>query len=139
MFGARNETGGGYQCVHFWSVLLWPAPSNFERLAPWTDHIGSIPEILSEYQATGDELANKFTEVDLNPWLELAATLAVVVRAPSLPEQVCTDPDDDKFLACALASGTTLVTSGDKALLATSGFKGITVLTPRQFVDSHLR
>lgn len=97
------------------------------------------PEILSEYQATGDELANKFTEVDLNPWLELAATLAVVVRAPSLPEQVCTDPDDDKFLACALASGTTLVTSGDKALLATSGFKGITVLTPRQFVDSHLR
>ncbi len=26
------------------------------------------PEILAEYQATGEELAAKFTGVDLNPW-----------------------------------------------------------------------
>ena len=96
------------------------------------------PEILAEYQATGDKLAAAFPDVDLNPWLELVATLATVMQAPPLPEQVCTDPDDDKFLACALASKTRLVTSGDKALLATSGFRGVTVLTPRQFVDRHL-
>ena len=96
------------------------------------------PEILAEYQATGVELAAKFTGVDLTPWMELAATLGIVVDAPSLSEQVCTDADDDKFLACAIASRTRLVTSGDKALLATSGFKGITVLTPRKLVDAHL-
>lgn len=96
------------------------------------------PEILAEYQATGEELAAKFTEVDLNPWMELVATLGVVVDAPPLAAQVCTDPDDDKFLSCAIASRTRIVTSGDKALLATSGFGGVTVLTPRQFVDKHL-
>jgi putative PIN family toxin of toxin-antitoxin system len=96
------------------------------------------PEILAEYQATGDELAAEFPEVNLNPWLELIATLGIVVEAPPLAEQVCTDPDDDKFLACAIASRTKVVTSGDKALLATSGFRGVTVLTPRQFVDKHL-
>lgn len=96
------------------------------------------PEILAEYQATGDELAAKFTEVDLQPWMELVAALGIVVDAPPLEEQVCTDPDDDKFLACAIASRTKIVTSGDKALLATSGFRGVSVLTPRQFVDKHL-
>ncbi len=97
------------------------------------------PEILGEYQETGEELATNFPGVDINPWLELVTTEATVVSATALPEQVCTDPDDDKFLACALASRTKLVTSGDKALVATSGFRGITVLTPRQFVDRHLK
>ena len=97
------------------------------------------PEILAEYQATGDSLAAKFPGVDLNPWLELVAAKAVVVQAPPLPQQVCTDPDDDKFLACALAANAKLITTGDKALLATSGFRGITVLTPRHILDKYLK
>lgn len=96
------------------------------------------PEILAEYQATGDELAAKLPKVDLNPWLDLVIAVGIVVEVAPLAEQVCTDPDDDKFLACAIASKTKLVASGDKALLATSGFKGVTVLTPRQVVDKHL-
>jgi len=96
------------------------------------------PDILAEYQTTGNELSAQFPNVDLNPWLELLASAAIVVQTPPLPEQVCTDPDDDKFLACALASRTKLITSGDKALLATSGYRGVTVLTPRAFVDGHL-
>ena len=96
------------------------------------------PEILEEYQATGEELAAKFRQIDLTPWLALVIAVGIVVDAAPLAEQVCTDPDDDKFLACAIASRTKLVTSGDKALIATSGFKGVTVLTPRQFMDKHL-
>ena len=95
-------------------------------------------EILAEYQATGGELATKYPDVDLSPWLELVTALCVVVKAPPLAEQVCIDPDDDKFLACAVASRTRVITSGDRALLATSGFKGVTVVTPRQFVDKYL-
>jgi putative PIN family toxin of toxin-antitoxin system len=96
------------------------------------------PEILVEYQETSRELAAAYPRVDLTPWLELVTAAAMVVEALPLPAQVCTDPDDDKFLACALASKTAVVTSGDKALLATSGFRGIAVLTPRKFVDEYL-
>ena len=63
---------------------------------------------------------------------------SVVFDPPPLQERVCRDPDDDKFLACAVASGTKLVVSGDKALLETSGYAGINVLTPRSFVERHL-
>ena len=96
------------------------------------------PDILAEYAATGEELASTYPLVDLAPWLELAATRAVVVEAAPLAGQVCTDPDDDKFLACAIAGRTKFITSGDRALLAASGFKGLTILTPRRFVDKYL-
>ena len=61
------------------------------------------------------------------------------MTASPFDKQVCSDANDDMFLACALAGHATLVTSGDKALLAASGFLGIEVLTPRQFVDSYLK
>ena len=76
--------------------------------------------------------------MDLGPWLELVHVRGVVVEAPPLEDQVCTDPDDDKFLACARAARVKLIVSGDKALLRASGYSGIAVLTPRRFVDQYL-
>jgi predicted nucleic acid-binding protein len=62
-----------------------------------------------------------------------------MVDAPgALPEPVCSDPDDDKFLACAVAAGAPVVVSGDAALLKVSGWNGIDVLKPRTFVDRYL-
>ena len=96
------------------------------------------PEIIDEYRRVAHELAEKFPGVDPAPPLELLTVHAQVVEAPALPEKVCTDPDDDKFLACAVASRTKIITSGDKALLKTSGYAGIEVLTPRAFVEKYL-
>lgn len=48
---------------------------------------------------------------------------------------VCTDSTDDMFLACAIAGDSRVVVSGDKALLRTSGYRGIEVLTPRAFLS----
>ncbi len=48
------------------------------------------------------------------------------------------DPDDDKFLACALVSGSKLIVSGDRHLLKVSVFKEIKVLKPRDFVNAYL-
>jgi predicted nucleic acid-binding protein len=45
--------------------------------------------------------------------------------------------DDDKFLACALASRTPVIVAGDKHLLQVSGWCDIKVLTPRQMIDRH--
>jgi len=124
----------------FVSGVFFSGPPH-EILEAWRDRRLTLvvsPEILAEHQATGDELASQFPDVDLTPWLELVATLGVIVQAPSLSEQVCADPDDDKFLACALAGRCRLVISGDRALLRTDGYRGIRVLRPRKFVDDIL-
>ena len=94
--------------------------------------------VLEEYHRVGEELAREFGDVELRPALRLLATHALRVAAPPLPEPVCRDRDDDKFLACAAASNTKHVVSGDGDLLAVSGYRGITVLRPRDFVEKYL-
>jgi len=94
--------------------------------------------ILAEYHRVGKILAEDHPDVDLNPILEFLAQNAEVVTAPPLPKQVCEDPDDDKFLACALAGRNKVIVSGDKHLLDVSGYQKIEVLKPRKFVTKYL-
>lgn len=61
------------------------------------------------------------------------------IQAPALPHQVCEDPDDDRFLACALASECKVIISGDKHLLKLLGYRSIVVLTPRMFIEQYLK
>lgn len=95
-------------------------------------------EILDEYYRVGEELSIQFPGADLNPILELITIKAELVKAARLDEAVCDDPDDDKFFACAIAGGADLIISGDKHLLKMSGYQGIKVVRPRQFVDEIL-
>ena len=95
-------------------------------------------EIFDEYQRVAGILANQFPPVDLSGILNIVKIEAEFYTAPSLPEQVCTDPNDDKFLACALAAKVPVIVSGDKHLLQVSGFQGIKTIKPREFVDKHL-
>ena len=113
----------------------------YQILKAW--HDGKLklvisPEILEEYQRVGAALAEKFPAIDLGKILELVTIKAEMVQAQSLPAPVCVNPDDDKFLACALASNCNVIVSGDKHLLDVSGFREIRVLKPRDFLDEYL-
>jgi putative PIN family toxin of toxin-antitoxin system len=124
----------------FVSGVFFSGPP-FQILQAWRD--GKIqlvvsPEILDEYRRVGEILAEEHPAIDLEPMLEYVIHNAVVFSAPPLPEGVCNDPDDDKFFACALASGSNLVVSGDRHLLRVSGYQNIEVLKPRDFLDKHL-
>jgi putative PIN family toxin of toxin-antitoxin system len=113
----------------------------YDILASWRDGKMELiisPEILEEYRRVGKEMERKFPGVEISPFLELLAIEATMVVAKPLPEAVCTDSDDDKFLACALASNARVICSGDKALLKTTGYLGIEVLTPRVFAERFL-
>jgi putative PIN family toxin of toxin-antitoxin system len=95
-------------------------------------------EILDEYQRVGEILSEGHPDVDLKPILDYVIQHAVINSSPPLPEGVCDDPDDDKFLACALASRSNIVVSGERHLLKVSGYRNIEVIKPRDFVDLHL-
>ena len=99
------------------------------------------PDILDEYRRVVLELSNKHPDLKsaAESVLTLLAMNATIVDAPALDAAVSDDPDDDKFLACAVASRTRIIISGDKHLLDISGWKDLKVLTPRQFHDRHLK
>jgi len=124
----------------FVSGVFFSGPP-YAILDAWRHELVQIvisPEILEEYQRVGEELATDFLEVDIVPILELLSVKAMVIKAPPLPEPVCAHPEDDKFLACAIAGKTKTIISGDKALRKVSGYCGIEVLSPREFVEKYL-
>jgi uncharacterized protein len=92
-------------------------------------------EIFHEYEGVAEELDRKYKalEIDWKQVLRLIAWNGTIVDAQALKEQVCSDPDDDMFLACALSSGAHLIVSGDRQLCEASGWNGIEVLKPRDF------
>jgi hypothetical protein len=47
---------------------------------------------------------------------------------------VKSDPDDDKFIACAIALKAEVVVTGDRALRAVGQYQGIKIVTPEQFL-----
>ena len=57
-------------------------------------------------------------------------------RAITVTEAVtaCRDPNDDMVLELALSAGSRIIVSGDKDLLTMSPFRGIEIVSPRQFV-----
>jgi len=125
----------------FISGVFFSGPP-YQILKTWRDgkvQLVISQEILEEYQRVGETLADQFPGVDLGPILEILTVKAKLTLSPSLPEPVSDDPDDDKFLACALASKAKLIVSGDKHLLNVSGYRGIDIIKPRQFVDDYLK
>lgn len=50
--------------------------------------------------------------------------------------KVCRDPDDDKFIQCALDGNCIFIVSGDKDLLTLEEYEGIKILTVNQFLES---
>lgn len=96
------------------------------------------PDIIDEYVRVGERLTKRYPGVDVQPIAALVVQNAEVVSVNSLPDAVCEDPDDDKFLACALAASVEQIVSGDKKLRAVSGHEGIRLVMPRQFVDEWL-
>lgn len=124
----------------FVSGIFFGGPP-YRILKAWRDgelRLVVSQEILNEYQRVGEELAGQFPGANLYPILELVTMNAEIFLDQIMPEPVCEDPEDDKFIACALASGCRVIVSGDKHLLRMSGFGGIEVMRPREFIDQYL-
>lgn len=95
-------------------------------------------ETFEGYRRVGEELGRRFEGVDLSPFLQLVVRHAEFVEPEPMKEPVCRDPDDDMFLACAVAAAAEAIVSGDKDLLSLTRYRSIPILTPRRFVDEHL-
>ena len=70
--------------------------------------------------------------------------LAGIIRETTLIKvnailRECRDPKDDKFLEVAVSGKASHIITGDQDLLALHPFQGISILTPREFIDQNLQ
>lgn len=66
--------------------------------------------------------------------------LAILLREARLVEidvsiTACRDPQDDKFLELAVSGNAECIVSGDQDLLVLHPFRGIPIVTPRDFLN----
>jgi len=92
-------------------------------------------DILDEYIAVLRRLGLDGTP-ELEELLTFFATGSHILFTVMTPEvRVVADPDDDRFVACALALKAAYIVTGGKALLDVGHYEGIEVVTPRAFLD----
>jgi len=124
----------------FISGIFFSGPP-YQILSAWRDDIVQFVisiEILDEYQRVAKILAKQHPGIDISAILSLLISNSTIINAPPLSEKVSDDPDDDKFIACAVSSNSEIIVSGDKHLLNLNGFNGIEIVNPRFFVDKYL-
>ena len=110
-------------------------------LKAWRDgqlELVVMDDILAEYDEIANRLHVRYPGVDFHPWIDFIRENATRKEVPKLYPSVCEDPDDDVFVACALASDAKVVCSGDRHLLVIDGHQGIEILAPRQFAEKYL-
>ncbi len=49
---------------------------------------------------------------------------------------VCRDPKDDKLLELAVSGNADFLVTSDKDLLVLNPFRGVEIITPREFLDT---
>lgn len=92
--------------------------------------------------ATLDELADvlsraKFDRyVSLEDRQEFIRVLGRVVERVAItsPVKACRDPKDDKFLEVAVSGDADIIVTGDDDLLELHPFRGIEIITPREYL-----
>ena len=92
--------------------------------------------IMAEYERVAWELKEE-EDLAVDPagslgWLSRKAK---ILEPSRLTRQVCRDPDDDKFLECALAAKADYIVSRDPDLIALGKPYGIEIVTPRRFLS----
>ena len=118
------------------SGIFWKG-APFEILAAWQKRrflLVMSPPILDEYRRVSDEMTKQRPIAALGSILEIIELHSEMVTPVRLPEGICSDPDDDKFLEAALAARAEYVVSGDAALLKIKNHQGIQIVRPRQFL-----
>lgn len=93
--------------------------------------------IVAEWRTTIHKMEGKATKFRRSPWptLEGLIELSRLVSSVSLGKQRSRDPNDDPYLACALAAHAEFIISRDPDLLVLEKPFGVEIMTPRAFLN----
>ncbi|RAW46451.1 putative toxin-antitoxin system toxin component, PIN family [Halorubrum sp. 48-1-W] len=96
----------------------------------------SVPTLV-ELRETLHKYPERFglTDDEIQTEVETLRYFAEFVAPDEEIDAVKPDPDDDKFLEAAVAGNVDYLVSGDRHLLDLDSFRGIEIVTPREFFE----
>lgn len=124
----------------FISGIFWSGPP-YEILKAWQNNkirLILTQEILEEYHRVAATLSAEYPSIKLDDFIELLTLNSEICFPKELSQKICRDPDDEKFIACALGGKANILISGDKDLLEIPKIYKLTVIKPKQFCCEYL-
>ena len=119
------------------SGIFWGG-TPFRILEHWmSDDIEIIatPDILNEYVRVISFVGKKQAELRTQ-WIDLLTTnMTIIEKQISLA--ISRDPDDDKFLECAVSGDVDFIVSGDDDLLTLKSIHAIPIIKPSDFISKY--
>ena len=98
-----------------------------------TIEVASV-QIIEEYrEVVRRMIEKKGGKLNSTPLSLLYAKLELIDGKTKV--NVCRDPDDDKFLACAVDGAAYYVVSGDSDLLSIGEYRGVKIVTANEFLQ----
>jgi putative PIN family toxin of toxin-antitoxin system len=97
----------------------------------------TAPELLDELIRVLEypRLKRYYSEEERKRFVALVLALSEIVELPESIPSICRDPDDDAFIACAVAGDADVIVSGDHDLLDLERVGDIPILTAAAFLD----
>ena len=93
-------------------------------------------EIISEYRETIEELSERYPNRPNNiPLTDILFAMKMV--EPTTHVDICRDPDDNKFIDCAIDGGCIYIVRGDKDLLSLKSYGDIEIVTVSEFLTKY--
>lgn len=128
--GTASVNSPPYHLFEAWrqgSFILVTSPPILEEVRD----VFSRPEIQNQFDLSGN---------DVEEVIIALTTRAFVTAGELMVDVVKNDPDDNKFIACALEGTATHIVIGDrKHLLPLRRFQGITIVSARIFLENYLK
>ena len=103
-------------------IILAFSPATVEELS----EVVHYPQVVAKAHRRG---------IEPMPIVDLLVAHSIIVIPKQTVSVIKDDPDDNIFLACALAAQASFIVSGDKHLLVFKSFGGIPIVTPREFLS----
>lgn len=87
-----------------------------------------------DYKEIQDKIKNK--NLEMKRTIEKIASISTIVEPQEKYQVIKDDPDDDKFLDCAVAGKAEFIVSQNKHLLKLKEFKNVKIVNPKEFLKN---
>ena len=91
--------------------------------------------MVDEYRRIYCELGKRYTKRTHNELNEIINSMNVLPSHSHI--EACRDPDDNKFIECAIDNRCIYIVSGDKDLLVLKQYEDIGILTVSEFLEQY--
>jgi len=95
-------------------------------------------EIIDEYtEITQEMIARKQGKLDSGILTPLISRMEIIETTSDV--EASRDPDDDKFIECAIDAKALYIVSGDNDLLVLKEYGGVRIVTAKEFCEKYLQ